>query len=127
MIDPLAGLDTMMRVDPALIPRAGPGPSFADLLQQTARPTESPAEAAREAAARLVSSSFIMPVLTSLRESTEAAEPFAPGPVERRFAPMLDWIIADRITEAANFSLIDAIVERLGLPGATREERHDDG
>ncbi len=74
-----------------------------------------------------MSSSFILPVLTSLRESTEAAEPFAPGPVERRFAPMLDWIIADRITEAANFSLIDAIVERLGLPGATREERHDDG
>ena len=125
MIDPLAGLDAMMGAAPGAR-LGGPGrdartgPSFADILDRTDRPTGSPADLARAAAGRLVASSFIMPVLTSLRESSTAAEPFAPGPAERRFAPMLDWIIADRITEAANFSLIDAIVDRLGPPAATR-------
>ena len=122
MIDPLAGLDAMMpRAPGALLVRLGrdahAGLSFADILDRTDRPTGSPADVARAAAGRLVAWSFFMPILTSLRESTTAAEPFAPGPAERRFAPMLDWIIADRITEAANFSLIDAIVDRLGYPG----------
>ncbi len=132
MIDPLPGLDARMPTAPGarlggLGRDADAGLSFADILDRTDRPTGSPADLARAAAGRLVASSFIMPLPTSLRESTTAAEPFAPGPAERRFAPMLDWIIADRITEAANFSLIDAIVDRLGLPDAAREERHDDG
>jgi hypothetical protein len=72
---------------------------------------------AREAAAQLVSTAFIVPVLESLRESPFPAGPFAPNFTERRFAPLLDEKIADRVVTSANFRLVDSIVERLLHPG----------
>jgi len=70
-------------------------------------------EAAEVAAKQLVSSALVMPVLESMRESTFNTDgPFSPGMVEERFAPMLDQHLADRITGAANFGLIDKIVEQ---------------
>jgi hypothetical protein len=86
------------------------GGEFAQILadrQQSDRQT------ARAAAGRLVASAFIQPVLSSLRERSFAAPPFEPGPMEKRFGLMLDWQIADRITEAANFPLVDAVADRL--------------
>ncbi len=68
---------------------------------------------ARTAAGRLVASAFIQPVLSSLREGPFASPLFEPGPMEKRFGLMLDWQIADRITEAANFPLVDAVADRL--------------
>ncbi len=68
---------------------------------------------ARVAASQLVASAFIEPALASLREGTFAEPPFAAGFVERRFAPLLDRHIADRITASANFPLVDLIVRRL--------------
>ncbi len=68
---------------------------------------------AREAASQLVASAFIEPALASLREGTFAEPPFAAGFVERRFAPLLDLQIADRITASANFPLVDLIVRWL--------------
>lgn len=69
-------------------------------------------ETLREAAGQLVSTSFIMPVLSILREGAMTEGPFAPGMAERRFGPLFDQHIADKITQAANFPLIDAIVDR---------------
>ncbi len=70
-------------------------------------------ETARQLASQLVSSAFIVPVLESMRESPFLEGPFAPGFAERRFAPMLDEQIADRIARASNFPLVDRIVDRL--------------
>ena len=67
----------------------------------------------REAATQLVSSAFIMPVLAAMRESPFVEPPFAPTFAEKQFAPLLDQQVADEITGAANFSLVDVIVERL--------------
>lgn len=69
-------------------------------------------ETLREAAGQLVSTSFIMPILSILREGAMTEGPFAPGMAERRFGPLFDQHIADKITQAANFPLIDAIVDR---------------
>ena len=68
---------------------------------------------AREAATQFVASAFIMPVLAMRHENTFAAEPFAPNSAQQRFAPMLDWQLADRIASASEFPLVDAIVKRI--------------
>ena len=73
-------------------------------------------EAVRQAAAQLVSTTFIMPVLKAMHDSPFLEAPFAPGYAEKRFQPLLDQQVADRLTNAAQFPLIDIIVERLMGP-----------
>ena len=90
----------------------GPGGFDAalDSINEQAGRTEADA---RTAATQFVATAFVMPVLEMLRESPFAAEPFAPNAAQKRFGPMLDWQIADRVTGAANFPLVDSIVQRL--------------
>lgn len=89
--------------------------SFARVLEHAAAGDDR--QKLREAAGQLVSSGFIVPVLASLRESQFLEAPFAPNAAEKRFAPLLDQQIADRIVSAANFPLVDVIVDRLtGAP-----------
>ncbi len=78
-------------------------------------------EAVRQAAAQLVSSTFIMPVLQAMHDSPFLEPPFAPGYAEKRFQPLLDQQVADRLTNAARFPLIDVIVERLMGPARPSE------
>ena len=81
-------------------------------------------EAAEMAAKQLVSSALVMPVLESMRAQTFGeGGPFAPGMVEERFAAMLDQHLADRITGASNFGLVDEIVKRYA--GPDEENRRD--
>jgi len=81
---------------------------------------------AREAAAQFVGSAFIQPLLAQLHESPFAAGPFAPNEAERRFAPIFDQVMSDRIAKATNFALTDAVAQRLlrtaeGAPVMPRE------
>ena len=73
-------------------------------------------ETVRQAAAQLVSSTFIMPVLQSMHDSPFLKPPFAPSYAEKRFQPLLDQQVADRLTSAARFPLIDVITDRLMGP-----------
>lgn len=97
--------------------------SFAMQFEDASRNGEK--ETLRDAAEQLVSSSFILPILSMIRESSNGEGPFAPGTAERRFGPLFDQHIADSITKAANFPLVDAIVDRylprtaLSLPEGT--------
>lgn len=68
---------------------------------------------ARGAAEEFVSVALIQPILASLRETNGAAEPFAPGDAERRFGPLWDAEIAQRISKAEQFPLVDAVARRL--------------
>lgn len=116
MIDLMQSMDVMVGVKPAFdrwpaVDDHGARP-FAQLLQQ-AIGGQTRREMAREAATQLVAAALIMPVLKSLRDSPMLRPPFAPGLAEKRFAPLLDQQIADRITGASNFSLVDQIVDRL--------------
>ena len=68
----------------------------------------------RTAATQFVSSAFVLPVLAQLRQSPLApkAGPFAFNDVDKRFGPLLDQHLADRVTQAARFSIVDTIVNR---------------
>lgn len=76
---------------------------------------------ARGAAAQFVGIAFIQPILARMSESRFAAGPFAPNEGERRFRPMLDAALSDRIAGAAHFPLTDAVARRLLGSAGPRE------
>jgi Rod binding domain-containing protein len=67
---------------------------------------------AREAAEALVSTSFIKPILAQLRESNNAPAPFGPTQAEKQFGALLDTQLADEISRAAQFPIVDRLVEQ---------------
>lgn len=79
-------------------------------------------EKAREAAIQLVSTAFILPVLEDMQEGIFRSEMFEANLVEKRFAPLLNQRIADRIATASNFPLVDALVDRLVGPEKVDED-----
>ena len=68
---------------------------------------------ARESAEQIVASSLVQPILASIREQSRAEGPFAPSTAEKRFGPMLDQHLADRIVRKANFPLVDRLERHL--------------
>ncbi|MCP3904809.1 MAG: hypothetical protein GY715_14370 [Planctomycetes bacterium] len=96
---------------PAPQPPAHALATFAEALHGARQPTRE--EQAREAAENLVSSALVLPILAMVRENSRLEEPFAPGPAERRFGPMLDQQVADRIVRKANFPLVDRLADQL--------------
>lgn len=88
--------------------------AFADLLNGGLATSQEHRSAStlRAAAEQMIASTFITPVLASLRENSTAVGPFAPSIAEQRFGPLLDQHFADRVVQASNFSLVDAIVQR---------------
>ncbi|TVQ51621.1 MAG: hypothetical protein EA377_12220 [Phycisphaerales bacterium] len=70
-------------------------------------------EKAQEAAEQFVASSLVIPILATLRENTfNATGPFAPNMAEKRFGPVFDQHVADRVVKAANFPIVDTIADR---------------
>lgn len=74
-------------------------------------------EQAHRAAESFVSLAFVQPILKQLRESSWAAEPFAPGAAEKQFGPLLDAEFSERITRAGNFPLVDRVAQDLLMQG----------
>ncbi len=68
---------------------------------------------AREAAEQLVAIGLVQPVLKELRESNRASPPFAPSQGERQFRALMDAELAQRITRAAGFSLVERLAHDL--------------
>lgn len=99
------------------------GQRFSQILHQAAQQNDR--AVARDAATRLVSSVFIMPVLAALHDSPFVKPPFAPSFAEKQFRPLLDQHIADRITGASSFPLVDVIVDRLLGPAASPDPALD--
>ena len=71
------------------------------------------AREAREAAEDFVSMTFIEPILARLRESSQAAPPFAPTNGEKQFRAMLDAGLARELTRAARFPLVERLARDL--------------
>lgn len=82
-------------------------------LGAEAREGRTETEKAREAAEKLVSTTLIEPVLKQLRESNNAAEPFAPTEGEKQFGALLDHRLAHDIVKAANFPMVDRLARDL--------------
>lgn len=73
----------------------------------------SPAQAARAAAEEFVSVAMVQPILAQARESSGAAEPFAPTSAQKQFGALQDASLAQRITKAAHFPLVDRLAKDL--------------
>ena len=111
-----SGLDTSVPHASATLARPGDGVSFRDRLEDARIVV--PDDPAHDAARKLVAIALVQPMLAMLRETSRAEGPFAPGDAEKRFGPLLDQQIAERITKRAHFALVDRIAEQLQTTGS---------
>ncbi len=67
-----------------------------------------------DAAAELVSSAFVLPLLEGMNTSPLRPQrgPFAMSSAEKRFSPLLFQHFSDRVVKSANFSLVRNIADR---------------
>jgi len=94
----------------SLAPRRGE-PSFEARLNEAGKGAA--VDQARRTVQQFVGVAFVQPMLAHLRTTTRAAGPFAPGDAERRFGPLLDQHLADRITASPNFPLVNRLEEHI--------------
>ena len=71
------------------------------------------AKTPRQAAEEFVAIALVQPILAQMRESEGAWGPFAPGDAEKRFAPLLDAEIAQRIVKKEGWGLVESIEAQL--------------
>lgn len=72
---------------------------------------------ARESAEELVAIALVQPILSQMRSSNQAAEPFKPNEAERTFGSMMDAILARRLVHSSNWGLVDTMAQRLRRDG----------
>lgn len=93
---------------------------FAELVERARRGAAK--DEIRAAAEQLVSATFIVPVLTQVRESSMAAPPFAPTPGEKQFGSMLDQRLADEIVRSSRLPIVERLTRdfaaRAGIPAS---------
>ncbi len=75
---------------------------------------------AREAAQDFVAIAFVAPVLKQLRDSNNAAPPFAPGAAEKQFGSLMDEQVARQVVRASHFPLVDRVARDLLRKGGAR-------
>lgn len=99
--------------------------SFASVMSRADRRagshTQSVEQRSREAAEQFVSITFLQPVLKQLRSASMATGPFAPSAAEKQFQSLYDAELAQRLTKASNWSLIDRIAADLRKGSAKAE------
>ena len=67
---------------------------------------------ALEAARTLVAEGLVKPVFAGLREGNMAGDMFKPGVAEKRFRPLLDGMLADRVVASKDFPVVEVIADR---------------
>jgi Rod binding domain-containing protein len=89
--------------------------SFLSVLGKKVDDTEArtPAEKAREVAEQYVSIALVQPMLKQLRETSNAAPPFAPTQAEKQFRALSDADLAQQIVKAKQFPLVDRLARDL--------------
>ncbi|PHQ80916.1 MAG: hypothetical protein COB69_05120 [Phycisphaera sp.] len=86
--------------------------AFDDLLRRSKEGASD--DEIRTAAEQLVAATFIIPILSSVRESSMAAEPFAPTQGEKQFGALLDQQVADEIVKSSNLPIVDRLAQTFG-------------
>ena len=94
-------------------------PQFDSALRRALGGDQMTQQSPREAAEEFIAMALVQPILAQLRETNQAAGPFAPGDVEKRFGPMLDAEIAHRMVKSTGWGLVDAVASRLDRGAAT--------
>ena len=90
--------------------------SFAEALSIADRRVDakqSPKQEARAAAEQFVAVTLVQPLLKQLRETNNAAEPFAPGEAEKQFRALHDATLAHEIVSAGHWPLVDRLARDL--------------
>ncbi len=75
---------------------------------------------ALEAARTLVAEGLVKPVFAELREGSMASDMFKPGVAEKRFRPLLDGMLADRVVASKDFPVVEVIADRFERALGTR-------
>ncbi len=101
---------------PAMMERA---PAFASAIARVGGGSRE--QQINEAAQKLVATSLVQPILDSMMKSEFREGPFAPGPVEERFMPLLNRHFSDRIVSSSNFGLVEALTNQLTARTSTLE------
>jgi Rod binding domain-containing protein len=86
---------------------------FSQVLARADDRALTPQQQARSAAEQFVSIAMVQPLLSQLRQTNQAAPPFAPSNAEKQFQSLFDAQVAERITSAKKFPLVDAVAEQL--------------
>ena len=68
---------------------------------------------AREAAEKLVARTFIEPLMRSMRESNQAAAPFAPTQAEKQFRGLMDARVAEAVVHRSDMAIVGRIADDL--------------
>ncbi len=86
--------------------------SFRDVLgiARTAGNTEADA---RDAAEQFVAKTFLEPLMKSVRESNQAAPPFAPTQAEKQFRAFADAQLAVEIVKRSDMPIVDRLARDL--------------
>jgi hypothetical protein len=78
--------------------------------------TDSDKQQIRESAQQLVSSSLVLPMLAQIRESSLKSDLFHGDFAEDAFGAQLDTQLADRMVAKSNFSIVEAIYQKMVNP-----------
>ncbi len=97
---------------PAALRGDGAQASFRDALG-IARTAHSTEEGARDAAEQFVAKTFLEPLLKSVRESNQAAPPFAPTQAEKQFRAFADAQLAVEIVKRSDMPIVDRLARDL--------------
>lgn len=113
-----------MRIEPTITPRSVVYERQRDFSAVIARDDANPrAEgSARRAAEDFVALAFVEPLLAQMRESNNAAPPFAPGPAEKQFGEIMDQVLSRQIVRASRFPLVDRLEADLSRQQAKATE-----
>ena len=98
--------------------RPSAAPVFAGFMDRARSEGGTSQEQLREAAEQLVSTTMIMPVFEQLRDDSFASDLFHGGRTEKIFQQQLDQVLADRISGATRFDLVDAVYKQLSRDAA---------
>ncbi len=106
-------------------PRVATGPRdthYAQLINPrdtaTDRADKPVEDEARQAARSLVSIGLIQPLLAQIRDDPFRSDLFHGGRGEEAFGAKLDAILAERMTQASGFNIVDAVYQKIQRPGS---------
>jgi Rod binding domain-containing protein len=102
--------------DPAIFRRElndPTGEQFDSALRRAVGGDQKTRQTPRQAAEEFISMALVQPILAQLRETNQAAGPFAPGAAEKSFGPLFDAEIAHRMVKSAGWGLVESVSARL--------------
>jgi len=94
---------------PQVVAARGESSAFAGVLSAQKEKYQE----AKTAAEQLMATTFVAPLLKRVRESNNAAAPFAPTSAEKSLRSLADATLADNIVRKSNWPLVEQLAQRM--------------